>query len=195
MLFIAIIEAAIPVAFNASGGRGRRMSSPFCQLHGQSSSLCNASSTRSTSCGLRPTDRSFTDTKRMMPSGERQRLQVGMVLKPGRTNLTVDLPLLFQRFTFPLCRQLTVFHALQLDAVGIEKEHGVAVLVVLVRRIDDLHALLIEPGLQGIDVLPVAQFEGIVVQTDVAYAVALAALGRRDPVARLAVRPADGAGI
>src|SRR5207248_660017 len=36
------------------------VSSPFCQLQGQSSSVCRASSTRRTSCGLRPTDRSVT---------------------------------------------------------------------------------------------------------------------------------------
>ena len=46
-----------------------RTSSPFCQLQGQSSSVCSASSTRSTSCGLRPTLRSLTETKRMTPSG------------------------------------------------------------------------------------------------------------------------------
>ena len=35
-------------------------SSPFCQLQGQSSSVCSASSTRSTSCGFRPTLMSVT---------------------------------------------------------------------------------------------------------------------------------------
>ena len=45
------------------------VSSPFCQLQGHSSSVWNASSVRSTSLTLRPTDRSFTDTWRMMPVG------------------------------------------------------------------------------------------------------------------------------
>src|ERR1700733_8992386 len=37
-----------------------RVSSPWLQLHGHSSSVCNASSTRSTSAGLRPTEPSVT---------------------------------------------------------------------------------------------------------------------------------------
>ena len=48
---------------------GLRTASPFCQLQGQSSSVCSASSTRRTSCGLRPTERSLTETKRMTPAG------------------------------------------------------------------------------------------------------------------------------
>src|SRR6185437_11104418 len=46
-----------------------RVSSPWCQLQGQSSSVCSASSTRRTSAGLRPTDPSVTYTKRITPSG------------------------------------------------------------------------------------------------------------------------------
>src|SRR5258708_2637816 len=42
---------------------------PGRQLHGQSSSLCRASSARITSSTLRPTDRSFALTQRMMPFG------------------------------------------------------------------------------------------------------------------------------
>ena len=45
------------------------VSSPFFQLQGHSSSVCSASSTRSTSSGLRPTFRSVTYTKRMTPCG------------------------------------------------------------------------------------------------------------------------------
>ena len=37
-----------------------RVSPPTERLHGQSSSVCNASSTRSVSCGLRPTLRLVT---------------------------------------------------------------------------------------------------------------------------------------
>ena len=46
-----------------------RNSSPFCQLHGHSSSVCSASRTRSVSCGLRPTLRPFTVTCWMTLSG------------------------------------------------------------------------------------------------------------------------------
>src|SRR6185437_15784932 len=53
---------------------------------------------------------------------------------------------------FLLGGQLAVLHALELEAVGIEEEHGVVVLVVLVGRVDDLHLLLLEEGLQRIDV-------------------------------------------
>src|SRR5271157_2309450 len=42
---------------------------PFCQLQGQSSSVWSASSTRRTSCGFRPTERSVTYTKRITLSG------------------------------------------------------------------------------------------------------------------------------
>ncbi|EAU69555.1 hypothetical protein STIAU_1990 [Stigmatella aurantiaca DW4/3-1] len=45
------------------------VSSPFCQLQGHSSSVWNASRVRTTSATLRPTDKSFTDTWRMMPWG------------------------------------------------------------------------------------------------------------------------------
>src|SRR6202008_4787618 len=45
------------------------VSSPCFQLHGHSSSVCSASSTRSTSSGLRPTFRSVTYTKRITPWG------------------------------------------------------------------------------------------------------------------------------
>src|SRR5690606_31553599 len=45
------------------------VSSPGFQLHGQSSSVCSASSTRSTSATLRPTFMSVTETKRMTPCG------------------------------------------------------------------------------------------------------------------------------
>ena len=45
------------------------VSSPCFQLQGHSSSVCSASSTRSTSSGLRPTDRSVTYTNRITPSG------------------------------------------------------------------------------------------------------------------------------
>ena len=60
------------MSVSAVGAAGRRVdgrsdyaavlmtSSPFCQLQGQSSSVCSASSTRSTSCGLRPTLMSVT---------------------------------------------------------------------------------------------------------------------------------------
>src|SRR5882672_1826193 len=84
---------------------------------------------------------------------------------------------------------------LELDPVGGEKEHGVVVVIIFVGRIDDAHALAFEKGLQGVDIPAVAQLEGIVMQAEVADAVCLAALGRRDPVARLAVGPADRVGI
>lgn len=61
--------------------------------------------------------------------------------------------------------------------------------------IDDAHALAFEIDLQRIDILPVAQLEGVVVKADIADAMCLPPLGGRDPEARLAVGPADGAAI
>src|SRR5229473_8145374 len=91
----------------------------------------------------------------------------------------------------PFRRQLAVLHAFELQSIGVEEEYGVVVFVVFVCRIDDLHFLLLQKGLQGIDVGAIAQLEGVVVEADVADLVRLAALGRGDPVTGLAVGPAD----
>ena len=94
-----------------------------------------------------------------------------------------------------LLGELAVLHALELEAIGVEEEHGIVVLVILVGRVDDLHLLLLEESLQRIDVLSIAQLEGVMVQADVTDLVLLAALGLGDPVAGLAVGPADRAAV
>ena len=66
---------------------------------------------------------------------------------------------------------LAVAHAFELHAVGIEKEHGVIVVVIFAGGIDDLGALLFQIGLQRIDILPAAQAEGVMVKADIALAV------------------------
>ena len=53
-----VVRQMIADLLEGHGQATFRVSSPFCQLQGQSSSVCNASSTRSTSCGERPTLRS-----------------------------------------------------------------------------------------------------------------------------------------
>src|SRR5262245_39026756 len=55
------------------------------------------------------------------------------------------------------CRGLAVLHALELQAVGVEEEDGVVVVVVLAGRIDDggLH-LVLEECLQVVHVLAAA---------------------------------------
>ena len=112
-----------------------------------------------------------------------------------RTILGRGLSLIFQSLASTLRGQFTVLHAFELDAVRVEEEHRIVVLVVFVGRVDDANGLALEEGLQGVDVLPVAQLEGIVVQADIADPIGLAALGAGDPVARLAIGPTDRAGI
>src|SRR3954452_9697193 len=96
---------------------------------------------------------------------------------------------------FLLGGQLAVLHALEFEAIRIEEEHVVVVLVVLVSRVDDLDLLLLEEGLQSIDVLPIAQLERIMMQADIADLVGLAALRLGDPVAGPAIGPADRAAV
>src|SRR5215475_10047758 len=105
------------------------------------------------------------------------------------------LSLIFQPLALTFGRQFAVLHAFELDAIGVEEEHRIVVLIVLVGRIDDANALALEEGLQSVDILPVAQLEGVVVQADIADAVGLAALSGSNPVASLAVGPANGVGI
>ena len=62
-------------------------------------------------------------------------------------------------------------HAFELQAVGVQEEHGVIVVVVLAGRIDDFGAQLLHEILQRVDVLAAAQFEPDVVQADVAEAI------------------------
>src|SRR5690606_32238250 len=89
---------------------------------------------------------------------------------------------------------LAVLHALQLEAVGIEKEDGVVVVVVFRRWLDALGAQAAHECFERIDVAPAATVEGVVMKADVADTVlALAARCVRlaDPDTRLAVGPAD----
>src|SRR4051812_39646629 len=106
-------------------------------------------------------------------------------------DVSCHLGLALPGLVFLLLGQFAVLHALQLDSIGIEEEHGVVVLVILVGRIDDPHLLLFEEGLQRIDVAAAAQLEGVMMQADIADLVFLPSLGRGDPVAGLAVGPAD----
>ena len=46
------------------------------------------------------------------------------------------------RFHAP-CGQLTILHALELQPVGVEEEHGIIILIVLASRVDDLSAELL----------------------------------------------------
>src|SRR5262245_42652399 len=105
------------------------------------------------------------------------------------------LSLIFQPLALTFGGQFAVLHAFELEAIRVDEEHRIVVLVVLVGRIDDANALALEEGLQSVDVLPVAQLEGVVVQADIADAVALTALGRSNPIAGLAVGPANGVGV
>src|SRR5262245_48455399 len=91
----------------------------------------------------------------------RERSRVTRLSSWATVMISFSLGLLLR---FGLLRgQFAVLHALELQSVGIEEEHGVVVLVVLIRRIDNPDFLLLEEVLQRIDVLPVSQFEGIVV--------------------------------
>ena len=65
----SLVHAAATAADAPAYAASLIVSSPFFQLQGQSSSVWRASSTRSVSSTFRPTDRSFTLTCRMMPSG------------------------------------------------------------------------------------------------------------------------------
>ena len=92
-------------------------------------------------------------------------------------------------------RALAPLHALELQPVGVEEEHGVIVVVVLIGGVDDLRAELLQEALQVVDVLAAAQLKRVVVEADVADAMlVLSPFGvrRPDPEARLAAGPADG---
>src|SRR5262245_40299065 len=94
----------------------------------------------------------------------------------GEKRATRQSRLSFQGLTLALGGQFSVLHAFELDAVRVEEEHRVVILVIVVGRVDDAHALALEKSLQGVDVLPVAQLEGVVVQADIADAIGPAAL-------------------
>src|SRR4051812_928073 len=93
----------------------------------------------------------------------------------------------------PRC-QLTILHALELQPVGVEEEHGVIIVIILASRVDDLSPELLQEAVKLVDVAAAAHLEGIVVEADVADAgLVLPALriGLANPEARLPVRPAD----
>ena len=85
-----------------------------------------------------------------------------------------------------------IFHAFELQPVGIQEEDGVVILVILTCRIDDGDAFLLQEGLQIVNILPAPQLEGVVVKADIADAMrVLLAFGVRlaDPETGLAVGP------
>src|SRR5581483_6674648 len=96
-----------------------------------------------------------------------------------------------------LARRLA-HHALELEPVRVEEEHGIvafAVVWIVGGRIDHGDAVLLQQRVEVVDVAPLAQLEGVVVEADVADAVrVLLALrvGLADPEQGLAVAPAGG---
>lgn len=57
---------------------------------------------------------------------------------------------------------LTPFHAFELQSIRIEEEHGVVVVVILGRWVNNGRAQLLYEGLQRVDVLVAAQLECVV---------------------------------
>src|SRR5580704_14707454 len=85
-------------------------------------------------------------------------------------------------------------HGFELHAVGIGKiDRVIAVTVILARRIDHRHAVLFEKSAEIVHRLAAGQLEGVVMETDIAFAIfVLPALriGGGNPEQRLAVAPA-----
>src|SRR4029079_19167214 len=89
---------------------------------------------------------------------------------------------------------LAIFHAFELEPVGVEEEHRIVVVIIFAGGIDDDHTFLLEKCLKRIDILAAARRERIVVEADIALAMPTlrsAIIGGRDPEAGIAVRPAD----
>src|SRR5690348_7680877 len=92
------------------------------------------------------------------------------------------------------CVAFAVFHAFQLEPVGIEEEHRIVVVIMLASRVNDGCAEFEQEGLQVIYIPAATQLERIVMEAYIAYAELVRAtlsIGRADPEPRLAVGPAD----
>ena len=89
----------------------------------------------------------------------------------------------------------TVFHSLELQTVGIKKEHCIVVVVIFSSSIYNLYTLFPRSKrLQSVHVLPATKLKSVVMETDITNAIpSLPALciRRPDPEAGLAVRPAN----
>src|SRR5690349_21574694 len=59
---------------------------------------------------------------------------------------------------------LAIFHAFELEPVGIAEEHGVIIVIILSRRIDDRDVVVLEKFLERIDILAATQLESIVME-------------------------------
>src|SRR6202030_2966409 len=85
-------------------------------------------------------------------------------------------------------------HGFELHAVGIGKiDRVIAVAVILARRIEHGHAVLVEKGAEIVHSLAAGKLEGVMVEADIAFAIfVLPALriGGGDPEQGLAVAPA-----
>jgi len=88
-------------------------------------------------------------------------------------------------------------HSLELEAVRVEKEHGIIALTVTRvggRRVDDFNAFREHEGVELVDLRGAFKLEGVVMKADVAGAVRVAqsfGVGLRDPEHRGPVVPAD----
>src|SRR5687768_12502861 len=89
---------------------------------------------------------------------------------------------------------LAISHAFELQAIRVEEEHRVIIVVVFRGRINNGGTDFLEEALQSIHVLAASELKRIVMKTDVANAIfplfALS-IGRANPKSRLAVRPPD----
>src|SRR5258707_414403 len=89
---------------------------------------------------------------------------------------------------------LAVFHAFEPEPVGIEKEDGIVVIIILSGRIDDFRAGLFKEIPKRIDILAASELKSIMVKADIAGAMFVFQaflIGGTDPEPRLAIRPAD----
>ncbi len=94
-----------------------------------------------------------------------------------------------QRVVFP------VFHPLQLQSVGIQKEHGIIVVVILAGRINDFRLQVVaQKGIKVVDILPAAKLKRVMMKSDIAdpiLTLAARCIGLADPEPRMAIGPAD----